>query len=513
MFTRIRPLLGLLSLVLLTIALMGQPAQAQTTAWHAEYFNNRTLSGSPVLDRFEDRIFYNWGQGSPDPVVNVDEFSARWNGNIYLNQSTVWRFVATTDDGMRVFINNSPIIDVWNDSQAHTVTTDIYLAAGNYPVRVEYYEAGGNAVAQFSWSPATTINAWRGEYFNNRSLNNQPVLVRDDANINFEWGTGSPAPGIVTVDDFSVRWTRTIQFNPGTYRFTATTDDGVRLWVNNQLIINNWIDQPVTTKTADIFLSGGVAVRMEYYDAGDNATAKLSWTAVTLSPAPTVPAMPTAVNWDAAYYNNFSLDGSPVMTRIDPQIRFTWGSSSPQPNLVNANNFSVRWTKTLNFAPGTHTFKTTVEGGARLWVNGQLIIDQWNPQYKVVETSANITLPGGAVPIVMEFRKDFGLAQAWLEWYGAGSQPASGTTTTTPPLSGNTAVMTGARYLTLRSGPGTEFEALAYLSNGEVVTLLGRDTFSIWIQVRRADGTVGWVSGRYLTSNVPYSTLPVISAN
>ena len=56
---------------------------------------------------------------------------------------------------------------------------------------------------------------------------------------------------------------------------------------------------------------------------------------------------------------------------------------------------------------------------------------------------------------------------------------------------------------------GVDFE----IGAGEVVTLLGRDPFSIWIQVRRADGTVGWVSGRYLTSNVPYSTLPVINAN
>jgi hypothetical protein len=504
--------MGLISLGLLALALAGQPVQAQTS-WHAEYFNNRTLSGSPVLDRYEDRIFNDWGQGSPDQAVQVDNFSARWNGTINLSQSTVWRFMATTDDGMRVFINNSPIIDVWYDSQAHTVTADRYLAAGSYPIRVEYYDAGGEAVAQFSWSPATTVNAWRGDYFNNRSLSNQPVLVRDDANINFEWGTGSPAPGVVSADDFSVRWTRTVQFTAGTYRFSATTDDGVRLWVNNQLIINNWVDQPVTTKTADIYLSGAVPIQMEYYDARENATAKLSWTAVTLSPSPTAPAMPAAVNWDAAYYNNFSLDGSPVMTRIDPQIHFTWGSSSPQPNLVNAHNFSVRWTKTLHFAPGTHTFKTTVEGGARLWVNGQLIIDQWNPQYKVIETTAIITLPGGNVPVVMEFRKDHGLAQAWLEWYGGGSQPTGSPPTAMPPLSGNTAVMTGARYLTLRSGPGTEFAAVAYLSNGEVVNLLGRDSFGIWIWVRRADGMEGWVSGRYLTPNVPYNTLPVVDAH
>ncbi len=515
MVKRLRPFFGLTFLILFTLMLTGQPAQAQTV-WHAEYFNNRTLSGTPVVGRFEDKIFYNWGEGSPDPAINVDNFSATWNGNVYLDKSTVWRFVATTDDGMRVFINNAPIIDVWYDSQAHTITTDIYLQAGSYPIRVEYYEAGGGAVAQFSWYPATTINAWKGEYFNNTTLSNQPVLIRDDANLHFEWGTSSPAPGIVLPDYFSVRWTRTVQFDPGTYRFTVTADDGARLWVNNQLVVNAWYDQTATAYTADVYLAGGaVPLKLEYYDAKDNATAKLSWTAVSAGAVPPSPAAPTAVHWDAAYYNNFSLDGSPVMTRVDPQIHFTWGSSSPQPNLVNADHFSVRWTGNVNFAAGTYTFKTTVEGGARVWVNGQLLIDDWQPQYKVVEKSAAIALPGGVVPIVMEFHKSKGLAQAWLEWFAAGSAPATSPATGSPApaLSGNTAVMTGARYLSVRSGPGLEFEAIAYLSNGDIVTLLGRDPFNIWIQVRKSDGTEGWVSGRYLTSNVPYDTLLIVNAN
>lgn len=512
-----RPYIGLAVLMFILLAAAGRPAQAQTV-WHAEYYNNKTLSGPAVVDRFEDKIFYNWGDGAPDPALNPDEFSAQWNGNIYLDKSTVWRFVATTDDGMRVFINNNPIIDVWYDSQAHTVTTDIYLAAGTYPVRVEYYEAGGGAVAQFSWYPATPIANWRGEYFNNTGLANQPVLVRDDAAINFDWGTGSPLPGVVPNDNFSVRWTRTVQFNAGSYRFTLVTDDGARLWVNNQLVINAWRDQTATTYTADVFIPGGsVPIKMEYYDAKENAVARLSW-AVVAAPAPSpAPTTPTAVNWDGAYYNNFSLDGSPVMTRVDPQIHFTWGSSSPQPNVVNADNFSVRWTKSINFPAGTYTFKTTVEGGARLYVDGQLVIDQWQPQYQVVETSANVTLPGGAVPVVLEYHTSKGLAQIWLEWSAAGSTGGgTGTAVSAPPatfpeLSGNTAVMTGARHLTVRSGPSLEAEPVAYLSNGQVVTLLGRDPFTIWIEVRLADGTVGWVSGRYLTPNVPLDSLPITS--
>lgn len=515
-----RPLLGLIILVFVLLALSGQKTVSANTSWHAEYYNNRNLSGSPVFSNYVDKIFFDWGDASPNEAVNSDDFSATYNGNVYFDHAGVYRFVATTDDGMRVFINNNPIIDVWYDSQAHTVTTDVYLEAGTHPIRVEYYEATGGAVAQLSWYPATAITNWRGEYYKNRNLENQPSLVRDDVAVNFEWGLGSPAAGTIPDDDFSVRWTRTVPFNSGTYRFTVTTDDGARLWVNNQLIIDAWFDQTVTTYTADIYIPGGnVPIKMEYYDSKDNATAKLNWTAVSTGSVQPSPISPTAVNWDAAYYNNFSLSGTPAMTRIDSNIHFTWGSSSPQPNLVNADNFSVRWSKNINFAPGTYTFQTTVEGGARLFVNGELVIDQWQPEYKVVQGSTNVTLPGGSVPVVLEFRKDKGLAQAWLDWQVAGSGGSSTTAVTSstsssasapvPELSGNTAAMTGARHLTVRDEPSLDGEAVGYLSNGEVVTLLGRDIFTIWIEIQRADGTTGWVSGRFLTTNVPLDSLPV----
>ena len=69
--------------------------------------------------------------------------------------------------------------------------------------------------------------------------------------------------------------------------------------------------------------------------------------------------------------------------------------------------------------------------------------------------------------------------------------------------------MTGAQYLTVRSGPSLDAEPVTYLSNGQSVTLLERDPFTIWIHVRLADGTTGWVSGRFLIPNAPLNNLPV----
>ena len=85
------------------------------------------------------------------------------------------------------------------------------------------------------------------------------VVTRVDPTVNFTWGTAAPAAG-VTADNFSVRWTGRVQAPvTGTYRFSTVSDDGIRLWVNGQLVINNWTDHAPTTNTsAAISLTAGV---------------------------------------------------------------------------------------------------------------------------------------------------------------------------------------------------------------------------------------------------------------
>jgi hypothetical protein len=82
--------------------------------------------------------------------------------------------------------------------------------------------------------------AWRGEYYGNRKLEGAPVLVRNDSAVDFDWGSGSPDPA-VPADKFSVRWTRTIELDPGTYRFFTSSDDGVRIYVDGKRIVDEFV--------------------------------------------------------------------------------------------------------------------------------------------------------------------------------------------------------------------------------------------------------------------------------
>ena len=120
-----------------------------------------------------------------------------------------------------------------------------------------------------------------GEYFNDPNNGSHFVTFvrgRLDRTINFDWASAGPATG-VTVDNFSVRWTGQVQaLASGSYTFSTSADDGVRLWVNGQLLVDNWVDQAVTTRTsAPIALVAGSRydIRMEYYEHGGLATARL----------------------------------------------------------------------------------------------------------------------------------------------------------------------------------------------------------------------------------------------
>ena len=115
--------------------------------------------------------------------------------------------------------------------------------------------------------------------FTNVGFSVPPSLVRTDSVVNFNWGTGSPDPTIST-DNFVVRWTGTVQpqFNE-TYTFYITSDDGERLWVNNQLLIDQWVDHGAAESSGTIALKAQQLynIRMEYYEHNGSASAVLSW--------------------------------------------------------------------------------------------------------------------------------------------------------------------------------------------------------------------------------------------
>jgi hypothetical protein len=159
-------------------------------------------------------------------------------------------------------------------------------------VKVEYYDRGYDAVAQVSWAgasaspppqPAPTPASCAGgqfaaDYFGNTTLSGSPAVSRCDASIAYDWGSGAPAAG-VPADGFSARWSGSFDFTAGDTTFTARSDDGIRVWVDGGLLIDQWNDHGATTYTARRTLAAGAhTVKVEYYDNGYDAVAQVAWT-------------------------------------------------------------------------------------------------------------------------------------------------------------------------------------------------------------------------------------------
>ncbi len=255
-------------------------------------------------------------------------------------------------------------------------------------------------------TPEPVINDWRGEYFANQSLTGEPVLVRNDVFVDFDWGEGSPAPGLPE-DGFGARWSRRWTFDEGVYRFTLAADDGVRFWIDGQLLVDEWHDGPFEFHSLEVYLPPGErSLQLEYYEHLGQAAVLLSWTlaepstptptpsptaSLTITPTPTGTPTPTPTStptplptssppppaWTGEYYDNAKLVGKPVVVRADAELSFDWGSGSPDP-LVPVDYFSVRWSRNVPLPAGTYRVSLDVDDGVRLWIDGMLLIDEWH---------------------------------------------------------------------------------------------------------------------------------------
>jgi alpha-glucosidase (family GH31 glycosyl hydrolase) len=126
------------------------------TGLAAEYFNNNNLTGSPVLTRTDTTVDFNWGTGGPGGSVPTDNFSTRWTGNITIGSEDAV-LALTTDDGARLYVDNTLLIDAWKAQDSVTnETTVTFTHNTTHSIRIEYSELTGNAVCSFKWRPASS---------------------------------------------------------------------------------------------------------------------------------------------------------------------------------------------------------------------------------------------------------------------------------------------------------------------------------------------------------------------
>jgi hypothetical protein len=208
----------------------------------------------------------------------ADQFSVRWTRAVRLADG-LYRFRVLVDDGMRLWVDGALVIDEWRDGSLREVTAERTLAgAGPHVFWVEYYDNQFDARIEVGWERIgdPTYPYWKAEYYENKDLAGSPALVLDERSISHDWGNGAPAPSLPT-DYFSVRWTRVREFTPGRYRFHFKVDDGVRFYVDDELLINEWHNAWGETYQVDVDLPSNPELKIEFYEDGGGAEIEFSY--------------------------------------------------------------------------------------------------------------------------------------------------------------------------------------------------------------------------------------------
>lgn len=124
----------------------------------AAYYNNLTPQGSPAFTRTDSTLSPYWGTGSPAPSVRPDSFSVRWTGTITPPRTGRYRFSLKADDGARLFIGGTLLVDRPTSTCNIRAFADIDLTGGtSYPIMLEYTDLTGYAGLRFRWSVPTAV--------------------------------------------------------------------------------------------------------------------------------------------------------------------------------------------------------------------------------------------------------------------------------------------------------------------------------------------------------------------
>src|SRR5690348_14334723 len=280
----------------------------------AEYFSRTASSApfpaTPTITKTEPAVNFNWGMSGPSGI-SVDSFKIRFSGQVQSLDSGAYTFYVTSDDGYRLWINNQLIMDKWVNKSASEDSVSITLSkCTKYNIKLEYFDNRYDAVCILKWRGPGTVKqviptsqlypvyvlpsdttqcigngaGLMAEYFSNTAYTAPfpaaATITKTEPVVNFNWGMSGPSG--ISVDSFKVRFSGQVQsLDSGAYTFYVTSDDGYRLWINNQLIMDKWINKSATEDSVTVTLSKCTKynIKLEYFDNRYDAVCILKWRA------------------------------------------------------------------------------------------------------------------------------------------------------------------------------------------------------------------------------------------
>lgn len=321
---------------------------------------------------------------------------------------------------------------------------------------------------------------WTGEFFGNQNLEGSVIYTQQyPTGLNINWGPNSPAPGIVPVDGWSARFTSVQLFNEGTYEFVVASDDGVRVFIDNNLVLNQFIGRVMTTDRFTLSLTAGThSIRVEYFDGLDQAALQFQWFQVSggvgigtpFPGQPGAPLTPTAIPTRTVTPLPPIPPGAQTATIIRASVLLV--RSSPYfaapvvGRVLRGQTYQV-----LGRDDDARWFLIQLSNGVQGWSWGHYLFVSGNEFNAPVQTG-----------------------------FVTAGQPAS----TTGVVAQTNAV------LRLRGAPTVLADQTGRIPWGDLLPIIGRTADGGWYQVIFR-GTIGWVAAGFVTilegdmGNVPIS--------
>ncbi|MCP4111319.1 MAG: hypothetical protein GY749_38290, partial [Desulfobacteraceae bacterium] len=378
-----------------------------------------------------------------------------------------YMFIARAAFGMKIYIDGTEYMGAWELESAEAFKFSVSLTAGYHLVEVEYssenvsaeeVNAGNrpdledliNWVRELDWylekdnqftayyyrtyEDMVADDNWDSDSYNDDESDAHPLLIRkEDSDLNnsglgcywtsssitCDWESSSPTFSLQPIDSdldslnndgknkFGARWIGDFNFDESAYVFTAAADDGVQVWVDNVLTIDEMQSQSTKTFQEAVYMSYRThPIRIEYWENTGGADLAVSWEAIDYD------------TFNVQYFDSSNLTGSPTDGGTATSISKDWGSGSPD-TTISSDGFSARWVGVFDFEEAEYDFSVTTDGGVRVYLDGSAVIDQWSAANTSETYTVTESMIAGYHSIKVEYYHDSGdNAAISLSWAG-----------------------------------------------------------------------------------------------
>ncbi len=401
------------------------------TQWSGQYFSGIALAGEAIATECVADLDRTYAAGEGPKGVGSTLYSARFTKVIDEGAGT-YNFSVRSDDGVRVTVDGAPVISSWVNQNGSAVRTgSVALTEGQHVIVVEYYQRYGTASLSVDYQKVETgcdDAQWSADYFAGTELAGKVIATDCLADLDATYAAGEGPDGVGSTL-YSARFTRVIDEGAGTYTFSARSDDGVRVSVDGENVIDSWVRQSGTvTHTGSVALTEGQhVIVVEYFQRYGTASLSVDYEKV--------PTGCTAAEWSVDYFAGVDLAGSPVasdcMIGIDQSF-----ADGKGPQGVGSTLYSARFTKVIDEGAGTYDFSALSDDGVRVSVDGTKVIDSWIRQSATTTRTGSVTLTEGQHVVVVEYFQRYGTAKLALSYEKRGvdtvAPGAPGELTATP---------------------------------------------------------------------------------